>query len=215
MVKKPYVLAVVSFLLIPVAVILGMALTVAINPEIAAGHPDYVRNFELLNTLKRGSFFATLLMAMVLWFLTGVFLLKAKQRSAWWLPLAVLGPFGFAILAMLGDKTPAPRDAYQQAVRRLNRPLRLAYEIGLFVAFSAIAYQTIVFKRNLMIAYEALSTGTPAAQIISQQNASSGMWAFGEGLQVLFLVVLSYLIWPVCFNLARRLPKWWAASRQL
>jgi hypothetical protein len=31
-------------------------------------------------------------------------------------------------------------------------------------------------------------------------GASSGMWAFGESLEVLFLVVLFYLLWPISFN---------------
>jgi hypothetical protein len=37
------------------------------------------------------------------------------------------------------------------------------------------AYQTMVVKRDLMIMYEAATTGTFTAQIINQQNASSGM----------------------------------------
>ena len=105
-VRQQYAMAMAAFLLIPVVVMVGMRVTIFINPEIAAGHPDYTRNWQLLSMVKRASFFATLLASAALWFLTGVFLLKAKRRSAWWLPLAVLGPFGFAILAMLGDKAP-------------------------------------------------------------------------------------------------------------
>jgi hypothetical protein len=37
-------------------------------------------------------------------------------------------------------------------------------------------------------------------------GASSGMWAFGESLEVLFLVVLFYLLWPISFNVLGRLP---------
>jgi VIT1/CCC1 family predicted Fe2+/Mn2+ transporter len=48
-----------------------------------------------------------------------------------------------------------------------------------------------------MIIYEAATTGTSTAQIIDQRNASSGMWAFSEGLEVLFLVILFYLLWPI------------------
>lgn len=40
-----------------------------------------------------------------------------------------------------------------------------------------------------------------AAQIIDLQNASSGMWAFGEGLEVMFIVILLYLLRPMLFNL--------------
>jgi len=37
------------------------------------------------------------------------------------------------------------------------------------------------------------------------QTASSGMWAFTEGLEALGLVVLFYLTFPVLFNVAGRL----------
>jgi hypothetical protein len=63
----------------------------------------------------------------------------------------------------------------------------------------------MVLKRDLMIMYEAATTGISTAQIINQQNASSGMWAFSEGLEVSFLVVLFYLLWPICFNVLGRL----------
>lgn len=51
------------------------------------------------------------------------------------------------------------------------------------------------------------STGTPIETIINQQTASSGMYAFGEGLVALYLVTLIYLRWPILFNLACRLFK--------
>ena len=76
------------------------------------------------------------------------------------------------------------------------------------------AYQAMVLKRNLMIMYEAATTGISTAKIINQQNASSGMWAFSEGLEVLFLVVLFYLLWPICFNVVGRLPRLWASSNK-
>jgi hypothetical protein len=58
-----------------------------------------------------------------------------------------------------------------------------------------------------MIMLESARTGVPTAQIIDLQNASSGMWAFSEGLEILFLVILFYLFWPICFNLVGSLPK--------
>lgn len=67
------------------------------------------------------------------------------------------------------------------------------------------AIQTMVLKRDLMIMYEAATTETSTAQIINQEKASSGMWAFGESLEVLFLVVLFYLLWSICFNVVGRL----------
>ena len=60
----------------------------------------------------------------------------------------------------------------------------------------------MVLERNLMILYESATTGSSTAQIIANQNASSGMWAFSEGLEVMFLVALLYLIWPIVFNIA-------------
>ena len=73
----------------------------------------------------------------------------------------------------------------------------------------------MVLKRDLMIIYEAATTGTSTAQIIDQQNTSSGMWAFREGLEVLFLVVLFYLLWPICFNAVGRLPDYGPSPKKL
>jgi hypothetical protein len=41
--------------------------------------------------------------------------------------------------------------------------------------------------------------------IQSRQDASGGMWAFSEGLEVIYLVVLIYLLWPILFNFAGNL----------
>jgi len=60
----------------------------------------------------------------------------------------------------------------------------------------------VVLKRNLMIMYESATTGISIAQIIDRQNASSGMWAFDEGLEMMYMVVLLYLAWPMAFNIA-------------
>jgi hypothetical protein len=212
MAKKPYVLGVVSFLLIPTVVFLGATLANSINPEIAAGHANYERNYRLLNLAKSLSFWTTGLMSMALWFLTGFFLLKAKKQSYRWLPWAVLGPLGFIVLTILRDNAPTPWDLYQQFIRRLNLVLRVAYELSFFAAVWVIAYQTVVLKRNLLIRYQAASTGTSVGQIISQQNASSGMWAFSEGLEEWYLVVFLYLLWPICLNVVGHLPKLWASS---
>jgi len=76
------------------------------------------------------------------------------------------------------------------------------------------AYQIMVLKRDLMIMYEAATTGVSTAQIINLQNASSGMWAFSEGLEVMFLVVLCYLLWPICFNVVGSLSRRWAAAKK-
>jgi hypothetical protein len=62
----------------------------------------------------------------------------------------------------------------------------------------------MVFKRYLMIQHQAAITGMSVAQIIDQQNASSGMWAFAEGNEEIYLVILFYLLWPIVFNLVGR-----------
>jgi hypothetical protein len=64
-----------------------------------------------------------------------------------------------------------------------------------------------------MIMYQSATTGISTAQIIDQQNASSGMWAFAEGMEVMYLVVLFYLFWPILFNLVGRLATMMASSK--
>jgi hypothetical protein len=49
MMKKQKVVALVLLLLIPVVLMLGGWLFSLINPESAAGHPNYVRNFHFLS----------------------------------------------------------------------------------------------------------------------------------------------------------------------
>ena len=214
MFKRPYVLAVVSFLMIPAVSVLAALLINSIDPEIAAGYANYERNYRLLSLAKTLSVWAVLLVIMGLWFLTCFFLVKSKQRSYGWLPLAILGPFGLIILTMLSDNAPTSGDLYQQFVEKLKIYLRVAYELGFFVVVWVGAFLTMVLKRDLMIIYEAATTGTSTAQIIDQQNASSGMWAFREGLEVLFLVVLFYLLWPICFNAVGRLPRLWTSAKK-
>ena len=175
MFKRAYVLAIVSYLMIPAVSVLATMLINSVNPDIAAGHSNYERNYRLLSLAKNLSMLAVLLVTMGLWFLTCFFLVKSKQRSYGWLPLAMLGPFGSMILTMLGDSAPAPGDLYEQFVGKLRIYLRVAYELSFFVVVWVGAYQTMVLRRDLMIIYEAAATGTFTAQIIHQQNATSGM----------------------------------------
>jgi len=67
-----------------------------------------------------------------------------------------------------------------------------------------LAYEAMVLKRTLMIRHEAATNGVSTAQIIASQNASAGMWAFAEGMEVMFLVVLLYLLWPIVFSITGR-----------
>jgi hypothetical protein len=214
MFKRPYVLAIVSFLMIPAVTVLAGILINSIDPEIAARTSNYERNYRLLNLAKTLSVLAVLLVIMGLWFLTCFFLVKSKKRSYGWLPLAMFGPFGLIVLTMLSNNASAPGDLYQQFIGKLKIYLRVAYELGFFVVVWVGAFLTMVLERDLMIIYEAATTGASTAQIIDQQNASSGMWAFREGLEVLFLVVLFYLLWPICFNVAGRLPRLWASAKK-
>jgi len=84
---------------------------------------------------------------------------------------------------------------------------RVPLEIAMFVSVWCFAYESVVLKRELMISYESFMTGTSATTIVARQSASSGMWAFGEGLEEIYLVVLIYLLWPIFFNLAGQLFK--------
>ena len=199
------VLALVLLALIPVVVVLGGVIFSLINPEIAAGHANYARNFRILTAVKVGSLFAMAAVVGVLWLLSCFLVVRSKERSLWWLFLAAFGPFGFAILVTLTDKDATETDRYSRFVRDLNPFVRVGYEVCRFVLLWWLAYEAMVLKRNLMILYESLTTGVPTAQIINLQNASSGMWAFGEGLEVMFLVVLFYLLWPIVFNLVGRI----------
>jgi hypothetical protein len=208
MIKKQWVVAVVLLLLIPVVLVLGGALFSLINPEIAAGHPNYVRNFHLLSLLKITVMWATAAAVLVLWLLVCLQVIRAKKRSASWLVLAALGPFGLAILAMLNDAklndATTETDRYSRFVRSLNGFVRAGYELCTFVIVWALAYEAMVLKRTLMIRYEAATTGSSIAQVTDLHNASGGMWAFAEGMEVMFFVVLLYLLRPVIFNLVGR-----------
>jgi hypothetical protein len=202
--KKQTVVALLLLLLIPIVSMLGGLLFSLINPEIAAGHPNYVRNYHLLSLLRNISFLASGAVAAILWLLACFLLIRSKERSSLWLFLAALGPFGFAILAMLNDRAPAETDWYARFVRSLNRFVRVGYEVCSFAILWLLAFQAMVLKRNLMILYESATTGISTAQIIDRQNASSGMWAFAEGIEVMYMVVVLYLIWPIAFNIVGR-----------
>jgi hypothetical protein len=198
--KKAYLLSIGTFLLIPIMVVVGGFVAIAINPEIAAGHPDYVRNFRLLLIAKQLSMLAGALVVAGLWCLTCYFQVRSRERPLAWSMLAVLGPFGFIALTMLRDRLPAPADRYQACIGRLKANQRLALELCVFVVAWVLAYEVVVWKRELMITLESAITGVSREQIIDVQAASGGMWAFGEGLQVMYLVVLLYLFWPIAFN---------------
>lgn len=210
MIKKEWVVALVLLLLIPVVLMLGGAIFSVINPEIAAGHSNYVRNYHLLNLLKLTVMWGTAAAVLVLWLLVCLQVIRAKEQSVGWLVLAALGPFGLAILVMLNDRAmlkdgqALESDRYSRFVRKMNWLVRAGYELCSLVIVWELAWEGMVLKRALMIRLEAARTGMSVAQVIDLQNASGGMWAFSEGLEVMFLVVLLYLLRPVLFNVVGR-----------
>jgi hypothetical protein len=204
MMKKQMVVALVLLLLIPVVSMLGGLLFSMINPEIAAGHANYARNFHLLSFVKIMTMWGSGALVAMLWLLACFLVIRSKERSSLWLFFAALGPFGFAILAMLNDRAPTETDRHARFVRSLNRFARVGYEVCTFVVIWLLAYQAMVLKRNLMIMYQSATSGISTSQIIATQNASSGMWAFAEGIEVMFVVVLFYLLRPVVFTIVGR-----------
>jgi hypothetical protein len=208
MIKKQSVRTLVLLLLIPVVLILGGMLSNLINPEVAAGHPNYSRNFYLLNSLKQFSLLASFACVGVLWILVCLLEIRSKHRSLVWLLMAALGPIGFAVLATLNDRASGETNQithpYSLFVRKMNWLLRGVYELCSFWLIWELGYQVMVLKRNLMIWYQSATTGMSTAQIIDIQNASSGMWAFGEGMEVMYFVVLLYLLRPILYSLISR-----------
>jgi hypothetical protein len=194
--------ALVLCLLMPVVFRLQGIVSNLINPEAAALHPNYSRNFHLLTDLKQLIFFGSLAIVLALFVAVCTLVIRQKKRSLVWLLLAVLGPFGFAILAMLDDRSPAAEtDSYERFVRKLNWFVRAGYEVCAFVILWQAAYAIMVAKRMVMIAYEAATTGVSTAQIMDIRDASSGMWAFGEGNEVVYFVILLYLLRPIVFRI--------------
>ena len=118
--------------------------------------------------------------------------------------LAAGGPFGLIAITLLGDRSPAPHDRYVAAVEALKMVWRIPYEIALFIAMWALAFAGMLVKREVMIYVTSYRTGMSVDAVIDMQNASSGMYAFGEGIEVLYLVGLCYLLWPVAFSRVAR-----------
>jgi len=202
--KKQWVVALALLLAIPVVIVVGGGLSNLINPEIAAGHPNYVRNYHLLHLLKISCFLGAVAVSAVLWLVVCLLVIRSKKRSWLWLCLAALGPYGLAVLVMLNDRASSETDGYSRFVRSMNLWVRVGYEVACFAMVWVLAYQTMVLNRELIIRYQAVTTGVSTQQIVDIQNASGGMWAFAEGNEVIFLVILLYLLRPVVFSIVRR-----------
>ena len=201
MIKKQLLVALFLLLLIPAVTVGAGMLFSLINPAIAAGHPNYSRNWQLLHSLKMGVMYGSFVVILALYLIGCFLVIRSKKQSRLWLILAPLGPLGFAVLSVLNDRAPSVTDRYSRFVRGLNAWVRVGYELCTFVVIWELAWQVMILKRNLMIWYQSATTGVSTAQIIAIQDASSGMWAFGEGLEVMFFVIVLYLLRPILFNL--------------
>ncbi len=198
--KKSYLLAVLCFLAIPFVFVGGGFAAVLINPEWAIHTAHYARNFHLLSALKLTLLWGGFGLSGLLWLLMCYLLIRSKERSRAWLLVAPLGPLGLAALAGLRDLAPAEGDAWQHMFHRMGHAARWTWGFAFFFGASTVGYAAMVLLRNLLILAESVSTGASVAQIVAQQNASSGMYAFTEGNEVICIVSVLYLFWPLAFN---------------
>ena len=203
--KRQYLQALACFLAIPAVLMAEGIVFGLLDPEMARSFGDYTRYYRLIEMVRAGTMMGAAGIALALWILTCYLVLKARQRSFGWLALAAGGPIGFQFIAMLKDRAPAADDCYQQFIGRLKTVRRVLLEIALFMLAWVLAFASVALKDELLVRYESFATGTPAAVIIERQNAESGMRAFSDGLQEMYLVVLVYLLWPIAFNLVGQL----------
>jgi hypothetical protein len=78
-IRKCYGRSVLALLLIPVAAMLAASIFGAINPELAAGHSHYARNYALLEHLRNEVPLAAVFLLGTLWLLTCI--LKITHRA--------------------------------------------------------------------------------------------------------------------------------------
>jgi hypothetical protein len=200
-IQKNYGRSIVALLLIPVVTVSAAAIDYAIDPELARGHLNYVRNFALLQHLRFGVVVVALLLVIALWLLACLWLLRAKSQRIAWLALALLGPFGFAGLMALPDRSAlAPADTYRRQLTRLPSLLRILYEIVRFAVFGFVAMQLIEWFDDGTALLEAGRRGIPLAEVLAERDASAGMWAFGDLLRAGCVFVLLYALWPAVCN---------------
>ena len=194
--KKLPLVALVLYLVIPAITMAGGALSNLINPEIAAGHANYSQNFHVLQMLKVGVLFASFALAGCVWLFIFFLLARAKGRIWHWMILALFGPFGLIVLASLDDCVPTESDRYARFLRGMHWLVRALWETATLIAAWELSWQAMAVLRTLIVHAQAVAQHLTVAQIIDQQNASSGMWAFGEFLEVLYFIPLFYLVRP-------------------
>lgn len=190
---SPQSFALLAFLAIPLVIVLGVLAHQLIDPELARGTADYVGNYALLERLRHACLILSFALAGGLWLLAFGLLLVARQRSLLWLVLAFLGPLELVVVAIVGRDPAAGGE-------RAAWPWRLAREAAIFVAVVVLAHFLVYAKNEVWIAWTAASRGVETAVIIAEQMASSGMWAFGEFLQILFLTGLFYVVRPLVWR---------------
>ncbi len=200
--KRDYTLAIACYVAIPIVVVAGGVLFALIDPELARGRVTYERDYRVLQLVQNAALMVSTAAALLLAILCCYFVVKSRDRSLGWLSLVITGPIGFMVIAALDDRSPKADNGYQRFIAKLPIYARIVLEGVLFIAIVLVAYEVIELKRDLMIRYQSWKTGVDIATIIAEQNASSGMWAFGEGLELLYLIMFIYLVRPLLFNLA-------------
>ena len=208
--KKPQLLALVSFLAIPALLMAGGALLSFIDPEKLArlgGAASYSSDFRTYQHLRVGLLVATIALCVVAWFVSCSFVLKSKGRSYRWLPFALFGPFGLVVLVSLRDLGIEPGAAPRQETGWRRILLRIFLEAGIFVVFSCAAFTMMETERDISIATQAVRTGMTREQVLERRAQEGGMWAFREGVEVLFFLGLLYLLRPIAGGAVRHLLK--------
>jgi hypothetical protein len=189
--KKYTKLSLCTFLSIPVVLCTGALISTSIDPEWALKSDHYERNFKLLTMLGRSILYGTFFLCIGLWFLTCYFTLKAKKQSMVWLLLGFLGPLGLPFFYLLRDHD---SNLPKQPLNGFALFKRIIFEVFFFGAAWCLAFGAMVLKHDIMIHVRAWMTHTSVDQIIQEQLASSGMWAFSEGLEIFFVFVMLYLL---------------------
>ena len=115
-------------------------------------------------------------------------------------PAAFMGMAGVVLILLAACCYFAIKSRVRRFPARIKVWWRLPLEVAAFIGIWSVAYDVVVFKRDVMIALESARTGVPVSTIVERQNESSGMWAFSEGLEQLYLIGLVYLLWPLVFN---------------
>ena len=198
--NRKYLWALATFLTIPVILVAGGALFVVIDPEKLAGHTHYARNFQLLQLARHAIMLAMFGASASAWFAACALLIRSKNRNWRWLLLAFLGPPAIVVLSSLRDLDPRASDLYEQFIRKLNGLLRAACETGFVIVAWTVAWEMMLIKREATISFQAALRGVPRAQIIDEQNASGGMYAFSELNEVMYFFIFLYLVRPICVN---------------